>query len=128
MIEAVVMIVCLYSFFALYFCCQCLGYGDYADEHSGKILRLKELCSVIEVKREKVLIFTQFRAIIPSLSSYLGTVFQKAGLILHGNVKIKERQELVNLFQTENELPFFVLFLKAGRTGLNLTSTVHVIL
>ena len=49
---------------------QWLGHGQYAHEFSGKFLRLKELCEVIAEKQEKVLIFTQFREIIPALMNF----------------------------------------------------------
>lgn len=107
--------------------CQWLGHGDYNAEESGKFLRLQELCTAIAAKQEKVLVFTQFREIIPALSAYLATIFQKNGLVLHGSTKIKERAELVSLFQEEQGPPFFVLSLKAGGTGLNLTNAAHVI-
>ncbi|OGT07844.1 MAG: hypothetical protein A2X78_03285 [Gammaproteobacteria bacterium GWE2_37_16] len=107
--------------------CQWLGHGDYVAEESGKFLRLQELCTAIAAKQEKVLIFTQFREIIPALSVYLATIFQKNGLVLHGGTKIKERAELVRLFQDEKGPPFFILSLKAGGTGLNLTNAAHVI-
>lgn len=107
--------------------CQWLGYGDYEEHASGKFLRLKELCAAIAAKQEKVLVFTQFREIIPALEKHLAAVFQKEGLILHGGINVKQRPELVRLFQQEQSPPFFVLSLKAGGTGLNLTNAAHVI-
>lgn len=107
--------------------CQWLGYGDYEEHASGKFLRLKELCTAIAAKQEKVLVFTQFREIIPALAKHLTTFFQQEGLILHGSINVKQRSELVRLFQQEQGPPFFVLSLKAGGTGLNLTSAAHVI-
>ncbi len=53
--------------------------------------------------------------------------FRPAGLVLHGQTPVKERQNLVQAFQAENGPPFFVLSLKAGGTGLNLTAATHVI-
>lgn len=106
---------------------QWLGHGEYTDSASGKFLRLKELCEEIAAKQEKVLIFTQFREIIPALASYLATIFSREGLILHGATAIKQRAKLVEAFQQEQGPPFFVLSLKAGGTGLNLTNAAHVI-
>ena len=106
---------------------QWLGHGHYAYELSGKFLRLKELCEVISEKQEKVLVFTQFREIIPALSEFLGQVFKQEGLFLHGQTTIKERAKRVEQFQQEQGPPFFVLSLKAGGTGLNLTAASHVI-
>lgn len=106
---------------------QWLGYGTYQASESGKFLRIKEICEQIAAKQEKVLIFTQFQEIIPALSHYLSTIFNREGLILHGGTPIKKRSELVQAFSHEQGPPFFVLSLKAGGTGLNLTSASHVI-
>jgi SNF2 family DNA or RNA helicase len=94
---------------------------------SGKFTRLKELCEVIAEKQEKVLIFTQFREIIPALCHYLMSLFGREGLFLHGQTTVKERAKRVEAFQQEQGPPFFVLSLKAGGIGLNLTAASHVI-
>ena len=70
--------------------------------------------------------FTQFQEIIEPLSTYLAGVFGREGLILHGGTAVKKRQDLVKRFQEEDGPPFFVLSLKAGGTGLNLTRASHV--
>lgn len=106
---------------------QWMGHGDYAHELSGKFLRLKELCEIIAAKQEKVLVFTQFREIIPALCTFLSEIFNQEGLHLHGQTPIKERAKRVEQFQKEEGPPFFVLSLKAGGTGLNLTAASHVI-
>lgn len=106
---------------------QWLGYGEYSLEASGKFQRLHELCEEIAAKQEKVLVFTQFREIIPALCTLLTAVFGREGLQLHGDTAIKERAALVDSFQQEMGPPFFVLSLKAGGTGLNLTKASHVI-
>lgn len=106
---------------------QWLGHAQYAHDLSGKFLRLKELCEVIAEKQEKVLVFTQFREIIPALSQFLGEVFKRDGLYLHGQTTVKERAKRVEQFQQDQGPPFFVLSLKAGGTGLNLTAASHVI-
>lgn len=106
---------------------QCLGYGEYFHEESGKFVRLKELCEEIALKQEKVLVFTQFKEIIPAISNFLTKVFGREGLTLHGETPVKKRGELVKSFQEEQGPPFFVLSLKAGGTGLNLTRASHVI-
>lgn len=106
---------------------QYLGHGHYSPELSGKFLRLKEICEVISEKQEKVLIFTQFREIIPALCEYLTQIFGREGHHLHGQTSVKERAKRVADFQQEQGPPFFVLSLKAGGTGLNLTAASHVI-
>lgn len=106
---------------------QWLGYGEYNKEASGKFIRIQEICEEIAAKQEKVLVFTQFKEIISPLSAFLTTIFGREGLILHGETPIKKRTELVASFQQEQGPPFFVLSIKAGGTGLNLTRASHVI-
>jgi len=106
---------------------QLTGDGDYIASDSGKFLRLGEICDEIASRQEKALIFTQFREITDSLADYLGTVFGRTGVILHGGTAVKKRQALVEQFQSDDGPPFFILSLKAGGTGLNLTAACHVI-
>ena len=106
---------------------QATGHGEYASKQSAKFQRLEELCSEIESRGEKVLVFTQFREITDPLADCLSAVFGRSGLVLHGGTPVKKRQEMVNDFQREDGPPFFVLSIKAGGTGLNLTAASHVI-
>jgi non-specific serine/threonine protein kinase len=106
---------------------QWLGDGGYAPAESGKFNRLRELCEEIAARQEKVLIFTQYREITEPLARHLATVFGQSGLILHGGIPVGKRKELVDAFQRDGGPPFFVLSLKAGGTGLNLTAASHVI-
>jgi non-specific serine/threonine protein kinase len=104
-----------------------LGDGAFAGDDSGKFLRLAELCEEIASRQEKVLVFTQFREMTEPLAARLRDLFERSGLVLHGSTAVKERQKLVANFQREDGPPFFVLSLKAGGTGLNLTAASHVI-
>ena len=61
------------------------------------------------------------------LAHFLSGLFGRPGLVLHGQVAVKHRQRLVQEFQREDGPPFFVLSLKAGGTGLNLTAASHVL-
>ena len=106
---------------------QALGDGDYAEERSGKFARLREITEEIASRQEKVLIFTQFREMTRPLAYFLATLFGRPGLVLHGGIPVAERKKLVDRFQHEDGPPFFVLSLKAGGTGLNLTAASHVI-
>jgi len=101
--------------------------GAYDPAHSAKFLRLAELSEEIASRGEKALVFTQFRELTDPLESHLAGVFGRAGLVLHGGTAVKRRQEMVERFQREDGPPFFVLSLKAGGTGLNLTAASHVI-
>ena len=106
---------------------QATGNNDYAADRSGKFRRLGEIAEEIASRQEKVLVFTQFREIADPLAEFLAGPFGRAGLVLHGGTSIKKRKELVDQFQREDGPPFFVLSLKAGGTGLNLTAASHVI-
>ena len=106
---------------------QLAGTNDFAPEQSGKFRRLSEIAEEIASRQEKVLVFTQFREITDPLAGFLGTIFGRSGLVLHGGTSIKKRKELIDQFQREDGPPFFVLSIKAGGTGLNLTAASHVI-
>ena len=106
---------------------QFLGDGEYEPTHSGKFDRLGAICEEIVSRQEKVLVFTQFREMTDPLAAFLGKVFGRQGLVLHGGTAVNKRRKLIDLFQKEEGPPFFVLSLKAGGTGLNLTAASHVI-
>lgn len=106
---------------------QYLGREEYKPEHSGKFEQLREICATIHEKRERVLIFTQFREMTEPISDFLKSIFLKEGLVLHGGTTVKRRNEMVTLFNGEHYIPYMVLSLKAGGVGLNLTAANHVI-
>jgi non-specific serine/threonine protein kinase len=106
---------------------QMLGSGGYDAKHSGKFQRLAELCEELAQRQEKALVFTQFREIAEPLAELLAGVFGRPGLVLHGGTAVAKRRELVEAFQRETGPPFFVLSVKAGGTGLNLTAASQVI-
>ncbi len=106
---------------------QWLGTGDYVPAESGKFARLAELAETFAERQEKVLVFTQFREMAEPLAAFLAGVFGRGGLVLHGEVPVKKRKRLVDDFQREEGPPFFVLSLKAGGTGLNLTAASQVV-
>jgi non-specific serine/threonine protein kinase len=106
---------------------QWLGDHDWREADSGKFARLREIAEVIGVRQEKVLVFTQFREVTNPLADFLGKVFGHGGLVLHGETPVKERQSLVDRFQEDESIPFFVISLRAGGFGLNLTAASHVI-
>jgi len=106
---------------------QWLGDAGWDPESSGKFARLREIAEVIAARQEKLLVFTQFRETTEPLAAFLGSVFGREGLVLHGGTPVGKRRELVNRFQDDELTPFFVLSLKAGGAGLNLTAASHVI-
>ncbi|MDE3180361.1 MAG: DEAD/DEAH box helicase [Acidobacteriota bacterium] len=106
---------------------QWLGDGAWSEEDSGKWARLREIAEVVSSKQEKALIFTQFREVTGPLSAFLESVFGRPGLVLHGGTEVSKRKELVRRFQEDEGVGFFVLSLKAGGAGLNLTAASHVV-
>ncbi|OQX93612.1 MAG: ATP-dependent helicase [Tenericutes bacterium 4572_104] len=106
---------------------QYLGREDYKPVQSGKFEQLKEICETIYEKRERVLIFTQFKEMTEPLSDFLKTIFGREGFVLHGGTSIKNRTKMVEAFNGERYVPYMILSLKAGGVGLNLTGANHVI-
>lgn len=106
---------------------QYLGQKEYNPSDSGKFALLKELCETIYEKRERVIVFTQFKEITEYLAEYLTGIFHAKGYIIHGGTPVKRRAEIVDIFQGERYVPFIVLSVKAAGTGLNLTKANHVI-
>jgi non-specific serine/threonine protein kinase len=106
---------------------QALGDGDFAEARSGKFVRLRALCEEIAERQDKTLVFTQYRELTGPLAAFLADVFRRPGLVLHGGTPVARRRELVEAFQRDDGPPFFVLSLRAGGMGLNLTQASHVI-
>ncbi|THF73782.1 DEAD/DEAH box helicase [Cohnella fermenti] len=106
---------------------QYLGQEVFRAEDSGKFARLKEICETILEKRERVLVFTQFKEMTEPLRAFLEQIFGHKGMVLHGGTPVARRHEIVAEFQNDAYLPFLVLSIKAGGVGLNLTKANHVI-
>ena len=106
---------------------QWLNDNGWAEDDSGKWARLREIAEVVAARQEKMLVFTQFREMTGPLAAFLGQIFGHAGLVLHGETPVKNRKTLVQRFQEDENVPFFVLSLKAGGSGLTLTAASHVV-
>ncbi len=106
---------------------QWLGDDVWEEADSGKWARLREIAEVVAARQEKMLVFTQFREITAPLAAYLGEIFGRPGLVLHGETPVKQRRALVQAFQGDEAMPFFILSLKAGGAGLTLTAASHVV-
>jgi non-specific serine/threonine protein kinase len=104
-----------------------LGEGAWDEAGSGKLARLRELAEPVAARQEKLLLFTQFREATAPLAAFLADVFGRPGLVLHGSTPVKDRGALVKRFQEDPAVPFFVLSLRAGGSGLNLTAASHVV-
>lgn len=106
---------------------QTEGYEAGGDNgRSGKLDRLAALLDEILAEGDRLLIFTQFTEMADLLRRYIQERFGVATLYLHGGVPAKKRAGMVAQFQSENGPPVFLLSLKAGGTGLNLTRANHV--
>lgn len=106
---------------------QLLNQPEFPPAESGKFLQLAEVCQPISDRQEKVLVFTQFQSLCDPLAEFLTGLFGREGLVLHGGVAVAKRKVLVRRFQEDDSIPFFVISVKAGGTGLNLTAASHVI-
>ena len=104
-----------------------LGDGSRLDGRSGKLARLEEICDEIIEAGDRTLCFTQYaefgRMLQPHLAGRLGCPVH----FLHGGTPKKRRDEMVAEFQQATGPSVFLLSLKAGGTGLNLTAASHVI-
>ncbi|HLP16554.1 MAG TPA: DEAD/DEAH box helicase, partial [Bacteroidota bacterium] len=106
---------------------QYLGDNSSINERSGKLARLTEMLEEVIASGEKALVFTQFAEMGMILKKHLQYTFGREIPFLHGGVTKKERDKLVDVFQHETDTaPIFLLSLKAGGTGLNLTRASHV--
>jgi SNF2 family DNA or RNA helicase len=94
---------------------------------SGKFTELATVCQTLIEKQEKVLVFTQFQSMCEPLSKFLAGIFGRDGLVLTGKTPSARRTNLVAEFQQAAGPPFFVVSVKAGGTGLNLTQASHVV-
>ena len=106
---------------------QYLDNKEFMPKYSGKFETLADICETIREKRERMLVFTQFREMTNPIANFLTELFEREGLILHGGTTVKKRGELVDQFNGSEYVPFMVLSLKAGGVGLNLTAANHVV-
>lgn len=97
-----------------------------APARSGKCTRLIEMLDEVLASGEKALVFSQFRRMGDLLGAMLRKRFDREVLFLHGGVPPKQRQNMVDRFQNDENCPIFLLSLKAGGVGLNLTAASHV--
>ncbi len=105
---------------------QYLGDGSALPGRSGKLERLTEMLEEVLDVGDCALIFTQFAEMGKLLQRYLQTLFGVEVLYLHGGTPLKHRDRMVARFQARDAVPIFLLSLKAGGTGLNLTAANHV--
>ncbi len=96
-------------------------------QRSGKLMRLEEMLEELVEEGDRALIFTQFSEWGKLLQPYLQEKFSQNVLFLYGGTRREKRQEMIDRFQNDPNGPaIFILSLKAGGTGLNLTRANHV--
>ena len=106
---------------------QFLGDNSAIPGRSGKLARLTEMLEEIIEVGDRALVFSQFSEMGEILRRHLQETFGREVLFLHGAVPKGKRDEMIERFQADGDgPPVFLLSLKAGGTGLNLTRACHV--
>jgi SNF2 family DNA or RNA helicase len=105
---------------------QFLGDRSAIPNRSGKLTRLTQMLEELLDAGDKALVFTQFTEMGDIIRRHLQETFGREVLFLHGGTSRKQRDEMVERFQSAAGPPVFLLSLKAGGTGLNLTAATHV--
>jgi SNF2 family DNA or RNA helicase len=106
---------------------QLVGDGSRVAGRSGKLARLEEILEEVLADGDKALCFTQFTEFGAMLVPHLAARFDTEVLFLHGGTSKKARDAMVERFQSSGGPSIFLLSLKAGGTGLNLTAANHVV-
>ena len=106
---------------------QFLKSGEMGRELSGKMDKCISTVQSILDNGEKTLIFTQYKEMGDILCKVIAEECSTEPLFFHGSLTVPQREELINRFQNEEESKVMILSLKAGGTGLNLTSATNVI-
>jgi hypothetical protein len=101
--------------------------GSRLPGRSGKLARVEDLCDEVLAAGERALLFTQYAEFGAMLQRHLAERFGRPVAFLHGGVPKTARDELVRRFEQPDGPPLFVLSLKAGGVGLNLTAANHVL-
>src|SRR5260221_13480832 len=105
---------------------QWLNDNIWAEEDSGKWARLREIAEVVAARQEKMLVFTQFREMTGPLATFLGQIFGRTGMVLHGETAVKNRRTLVQRFQDDEAVPFILGALKGRGSRLDPTPADHL--
>lgn len=106
---------------------QFLKGGEMSKELSGKMDKCISTVQSILDNNEKTLIFTQYKEMGDILSKVIYDECNTEPLFFHGSLTVPQREDLINRFQTDENAKVMILSLKAGGTGLNLTSATNVI-
>ena len=106
---------------------QLLGDNSAIAGRSGKLARLEEMLEEVMAVGDRALVFSQFAEMGAILQRHVQDTFGREALFLHGGVSRRQRDQMVERFQDAGNGPsVFILSLRAGGTGLNLTAANHV--
>ena len=106
---------------------QFLKGGEMSKELSGKMDKCISTVQSILDNNEKTLIFTQYKEMGDILCKVISEECNTEPLFFHGSLTVTQREELIDKFQNDEDTKVMILSLKAGGTGLNLTSATNVI-
>lgn len=106
---------------------QYLKTGDLTKEMSGKTEKFMSLLQGINNNNEKTLVFTQYKEMGHLLTNIIQDEMGYEPLFFHGSLTRAQREEMLEVFQNDDSVKTMILSLKAGGTGLNLTSATNVI-
>ncbi len=106
---------------------QFLKGGEMSRELSGKMDKCISTVESILEHGEKTLIFTQYKEMGDILCKVIADECNTEPLFFHGSLTVPQREELIEKFQNNPDCKIMILSLKAGGTGLNLTSATNVI-
>ena len=111
--------------------CNHLAHGTGAsvwnERDSGKFRDLRRIATAALAGDEKILVFTQYAEACAPIASFLADVCGRPGLVINGKVPVRKRTELRKQFQADPAIPFLVVSLKTGGSGLNLTAASQVV-
>ena len=106
---------------------QFLKTGEMGRELSGKLDKCLDIVQNILDRGEKTLIFTQYKEMGEILCKVISQECNTEPLFFHGSLTVQQREEMIESFKADENNKIMILSLKAGGTGLNLTSATNVI-
>lgn len=101
--------------------------GEPRKEQSGKAERVVDLAGKVISLDQKALVFTQYKEMGDLLAALFASELKEDVFFFHGGISRSKRDQMVEAFQEKESARLMVISLKAGGTGLNLTSAAHVI-
>lgn len=106
---------------------QYLKTGEMTKDISGKCEKFISLLGNILENGEKTIVFTQYKEMGGILCNIIQNELQTEPLFFHGSLTPPQREELLQRFEKDKDAKIMILSLKAGGTGLNLTTATNVI-